>query len=201
MKYALLLLAVLSLASPALADAARDPALPNPALTPGAAASTDKNEICQDYRKAAQSYSKAHRNVTTAMKETIAAAYGIPRSQWHLYEFDHLDPLSWGGYNPSEHGDRAEILRNLWPQPLDRPDRRDARHKDRVEYIGWRLICEGKANPTDLQMRISRDWVKLAEDMGGLDHLSPTPFENTGPVSVAGRRLRQLGGSFWRHLQ
>jgi hypothetical protein len=48
------------------------------------------------------------RDVTESMKEQAAAHYGIPKSDWGNYEFDHLIPLAIGG---DSHID------NVWPQP------------------------------------------------------------------------------------
>ncbi|NNN05163.1 MAG: hypothetical protein HKL90_04610 [Elusimicrobia bacterium] len=62
------------------------------------------------------------RNVTEQMKATIAAHYGIARSDWGNYEFDHLIPLAIGG---------DSSIDNLWPQPHGNPD--GSQGKDRLE--------------------------------------------------------------------
>ncbi len=62
------------------------------------------------------------RNVTEQMKATVAAHYGIARSDWGNYEFDHLIPLAIGG---------DSSIDNLWPQPHGNPD--GSQGKDRLE--------------------------------------------------------------------
>jgi len=59
------------------------------------------------------------RNVTERMKQEVAAHYGIPKSEWNNYEFDHLIPLAIGGDSYTD---------NLWPEPLDQ-----AKAKDQLE--------------------------------------------------------------------
>ena len=91
---------------------------PDPKLTPGELC-TPSNSDFTGYRYAAHvAYCK--RNVTQAMKQQIAQAYGgIPESQWSNYEFDHLIPLNAGG---------DSSIANLWPQPIA-----EAKEKDKVE--------------------------------------------------------------------
>ncbi len=62
------------------------------------------------------------RNVTERMKEIVAAHYGVPKSDWGNYEFDHLIPLAVGG---------DSSIDNLWPQPHGNPD--GSQGKDRLE--------------------------------------------------------------------
>ena len=62
------------------------------------------------------------RNVTEQMKAVVAAHYGIARSDWGNYEFDHLIPLAIGG---------DSSIDNLWPQPHGNPD--GSQGKDRLE--------------------------------------------------------------------
>jgi len=47
------------------------------------------------------------RNVTTGLKRTIYAAYGVPGTQQEQYTIDHFIPLSLGGSNKRG---------NLWPE-------------------------------------------------------------------------------------
>ena len=59
------------------------------------------------------------RNVPQALRDAVAARYGVPRSDYSLYEFDHFIPLNAGG---------ADDIDNLWPEPLA-----DAHEKDKLE--------------------------------------------------------------------
>ena len=116
---------------------------PNPRLTPGALCSPG-NPNFTGYRYAAHvAYCK--RNVTHAMKLTIAQAYGgIPESEWPKYEFDHLIPLNAGG---------SSDIDNVWPQPID-----EARAKDKVEMQTYLGLNDGSLDqPRAVQM--IWDWV------------------------------------------
>lgn len=61
------------------------------------------------------------RNVTSAVKNQVFAAYKIGRIRRILYVIDHLIPLEIGGTND---------IKNLWPQP-----RREAKQKDFDENV------------------------------------------------------------------
>lgn len=81
-------------------------------------------------------------------------AYGIPWSQAHRYELDHLIELSAGG---------ASDTRNLWPEPND-----DAHQykrgtyvhndKDQVEAVTFDAICSGKAKLAEVQKAVASNW-------------------------------------------
>ena len=57
------------------------------------------------------------RNIGMAEKRQVAAAYGVPESDFNQYEFDHFIPLSIGG---------SDDPRNLFPQRLDAAHEKDA---------------------------------------------------------------------------
>jgi hypothetical protein len=98
---------------------------PNPAWTPGATCSRDDPDFDEERYPARVAHCRRH--ITEAEKARVAERYGIPREDWHLYEFDHFVSLNAGGSNADE---------NLWPQPID-----DAKEKDIVEdevYNGLR---------------------------------------------------------------
>ena len=100
------------------------PPIPDPALTPGAIASSDPAVVC-----ARQSYSRQHRQTTYAMKVAVYRRYGIVRAG-RDFEVDHRVPLALGG---------ADTLANLWPQEgWFSPSYHD---KDRLETRVWLMVC------------------------------------------------------------
>lgn len=97
--------------------------MPNPAWTPGTLC-TEQSPDFDGFRYKAH-IAHCARDIRESEKDFVARLYGIPKSDYHLYEFDHLVPLNAGGSNDPK---------NLWPQPLD-----DAKLKDKVEeevYLG-----------------------------------------------------------------
>lgn len=70
------------------------------------------------------------RNIGAAEKDQVAKWYGIPKSDYSKYEFDHFIPLNCGGSNDP---------RNLWPQPLA-----EAHDKDKVEDQVYYGLKSGK---------------------------------------------------------
>jgi len=116
---------------------------PDPKLTPGELC-TAANADFQEYRYPAHvAYCK--RNVSHAKKVQIAAAYGgIPESEWHNYEFDHLIPLNAGG---------DSSVANLWPQPLV-----EAKDKDKVEQATYNGLNNGTLTQAQAVQMIW-DWV------------------------------------------
>lgn len=78
------------------------------------------------------------------MKREVAAAYGIPASDWSLYVFDHLIPRELAG---------ADLASNLWPEP-----RAEAKTKDKLERRLNRLTCAGKMTLKQAQKAIATDW-------------------------------------------
>jgi hypothetical protein len=95
------------------ADETTLPVMPDPKLTPGAVATTDRNEICR------YGYAKSHRvwhdKVGTRVK------YGLPLSATSLVEDDDLVPICLGRDNSDP--------RNHWPEPWDQ-----AMRKDEIEH-------------------------------------------------------------------
>ncbi len=116
---------------------------PIKAVTPGALCTpTDPNFDGYRYK---DHVAHCARRVTREMKLQVAQAYGgIPQSEWHNYEFDHLIPLNAGG---------ASSIENLWPQPLD-----EAHEKDQVEQ----QTSDGLLNGTLTQKQAVQmiwDWI------------------------------------------
>src|SRR5438067_9871680 len=95
------------------------PIEPDPALTPGAVASTDPDDVCGVIN--GLTYSKRHRQTPASLKREVYAAYQIDRDG-RDFEMDHRVPLCIGG---------ADVRENLWPQfGWEHPSYYD---KDRLE--------------------------------------------------------------------
>ena len=102
--------------------------LPDPAHTPGFLCSpTDPNFVGYRYPG---NVAYCQRNIGAAEKDQVAKWYGIPKSDYSKYEFDHFIPLNCGGSNDP---------RNLWPQPLA-----EAHDKDKVEDQVYYGLKSGK---------------------------------------------------------
>jgi len=115
--------------------------MPNPVWTPGKFCSqTDPN--FEDFRYAGHvAYCK--RNVPQSEKTGVATLYGIPKSDWSLYEFDHFLPLNAGG---------SDEWSNIWPQPLA-----EAHEKDKVEDEVYLGLKNGTMTQAEAEAKI-RAW-------------------------------------------
>jgi hypothetical protein len=114
---------------------------PDFAFTPGhLCTASDPN--FKEYRYA-EHIPYCNRNVTEQMKETIAAHYGVPKSEWGNYEFDHLIPLAVGG---------DSSIDNVWPQPHGDPD--GSQGKDKVEDEMYREMAAGTIGQADAVKQI-----------------------------------------------
>lgn len=72
-----------------------------------------------------------------------------PGERFGAFELDHLVPLSLGGA-PS---DPANLWLEPWTGPLNAGD------KDALEYVLWRLVCNGEVPLSVAQHEIARDWI------------------------------------------
>ena len=72
------------------------------------------------------------RHITNALKDRVAKAYGVPKTDYHLYEFDHYIPLNAGGANAFD---------NLWPETWD-----EAKEKDVLELDIYNKLKAGEIN-------------------------------------------------------
>ncbi len=122
---------------------------PNPALTPGKAATTDVRQVCAI--EGNLSYSRRHRTATHALKSWVFREYGIEpphgpaaRGEW---EIDHLVPLCLGG---------ADEAANLWPQ-----NQATYRKKDRLEARACREVCAGRLSLSEAQGWFLGDWTEV----------------------------------------
>jgi hypothetical protein len=122
------------------------PIRPHDALTPGAVATTDENDVCGIV--GGRTYSKRHRQTPQRLKDQTYAAYGIDKAG-RDFEIDHRVPLCLGG---------ADEADNLWPQ-------RGWRHpsyydKDRLEAEVCRMVCEqGEMTLPQGQALFLGDWI------------------------------------------
>lgn len=124
--------------------------VPNPKVTPGATRPVTAAEVCRP------GSAKAARNVPSALKRRVFAAYGIIPKPGQ-FEVDHLISLELGGSNAFE---------NLWPQPFfGSPNAHD---KDRLENKLHQLVCSGKVSLPVAQRAIATDWLKALKDYGGV---------------------------------
>ena len=121
------------------AAAVRAPGLPDPALTPGATATTDTAQIC------AYGYSRAHRHTSDELKDWVMREYGMTSRRG--YEIDHLVSLCLGG---------ADVAANLWPQPYSGPW--NAHMKDDLEVHACREVCAGRLAIGEAQSWFLGDW-------------------------------------------
>lgn len=134
-----LALLLLLAAAPAFA---RDNA-PNPKLTPGEIATTDRALVCK------HGYSESVRHTTIEMKRHVYRAYGI-KGKHKNYKIDHLVPLSLGG---------ADTIRNIWPSDF-KAGKYNAAAKDRLELKIRDLVCHDKMSVTNGQKLFLKGWRK-----------------------------------------
>lgn len=121
----------------------RNPATPDPRLTPGMAQPLSKAELCslgeQDTAPP----------VPRAVALKVFAAYGVSDPRPRAYELDYLIAPELGGTND---------IRNLWPQPY-RTLPWDAHAKDALEDHLHGLVCQGNLDLETAQQDIARDWI------------------------------------------
>jgi hypothetical protein len=108
-------------------------ALPDPNLTPGFLC-TDSDPNFDGYRYPEQ-IAHCQRNVPRSEKNDIADNYGVDRSTYSEYEFDHLIPLGIGGSDDES---------NIWPQPKD-----EAVDKDKLEEQLYIALRDGTMTQAD----------------------------------------------------
>ncbi len=88
---------------------------------------------------------RCDRNVSTTEKAQVAHDYGVPKSEWSNYEFDHLIPLCAAG--------GSDDPKNILAPAASR----SARKKDKVES----RVCRGMAAGTMTQaeaVQAIHDW-------------------------------------------
>jgi hypothetical protein len=126
--------------------------LPDPALTPGAidpavTQSNLKSTVCV---RGYTSTVRPDKRVTNRLKREQIQQYGYQDRNPQSYEQDHLIPLNIGG-NPSD-------PRNMWPQPRDA--QWGAEEKNDLEFVVYRMVCNGDISLEAAQARIARNWIE-----------------------------------------
>jgi len=116
--------------------------VPDPKLTPGE----------MDASLACVSNTERPRNVTTAEKNSILAAYGYPAStKKSAGEFDHWLPHWMGGSDTQE---------NIWFEP--HAGKYGSFVKDKVELLLWRKVCVNKTMTLNQAKAVYlKGWTKL----------------------------------------
>jgi hypothetical protein len=139
--------------------------LPNSRLTPG--------EVFTGITAAAvctPGWSSEHRDVSTAERHSVFAAYGIPYSQHSAYELDHLIPLEVGGDNSTD---------NLWPEPQTENDS-SGPDKDALENHLHALVCSGQVSLAAAQQAVAHNWVTAWDRYQGTSiESAPEPTHTT----------------------
>jgi hypothetical protein len=108
--------------------------LPDPSKTPGVLCTgTDPNFDGYVYPA---HIAHCARNVSTAEKDQIGAAYGIAPADFSNFEFDHYIPLSIGG---------SDDPGNLWPQPLAEAQQKDVVEDDAYHQLSTGQITQAQA--------------------------------------------------------
>ena len=127
---------------------AQQPLLPNPKLTPGRVAQTDKDRG----------------GVTVEMEQKVFARYRLPWASRAAFKIDHLIPLELGG---------ADTIDNLWPQSLRaRPYGSD--RKELLTEVLLRRIAKREMTLEEAQDQIRRDWIDAFIDHLGMVYLKDT---------------------------
>jgi hypothetical protein len=117
--------------------------LPDPVCTPGATLTgATARDVCTP------GWAGRHRNVSSATKRDVYAAYGIAHHGRGEYEMDHLVSLELGGSN---------VEANLFPEAAE--PRPGFHEKDGLENRLHDLVCAGTVTLAAAQTMISTDWL------------------------------------------
>lgn len=127
---------------------AQETLLPNPKLTPGRVAQSDKDRS----------------GVTVAMEQKVFARYRLPWASRAAFKIDHLIPLELGG---------ADTIDNLWPQSL-RARPYGPERKELLTEVMLRRIAKREMTLEEAQEQIRRDWIDAFIDHLGMVYLKDT---------------------------
>jgi hypothetical protein len=133
-----------------LPDAFCTPGATSPAVTPATLQST----ICMvGYTTTVRPPS----SVTDKEKAGLLLAYGFA-GDVKTTELDHLVPLELGG-DPND-------IRNLWPEPNDKPGAKSfVNGKDTVEGRAHDAVCAGRLDLATAQAEMASDWPALGKQL------------------------------------
>lgn len=119
--------------------------VPNPKLTPGRVARTDKERG----------------GVTVKMEQKVFARYRLAWERRAQFKIDHLIPTELGG---------ADTIDNLWPQSLrTRPYGAD--RKELLVEVLLGKIRAGQMSIAQAQEELGRDWIDAFIDHVGMVYL------------------------------
>jgi hypothetical protein len=127
---------------------AQDALLPNPKLTPGRVAQSDKDRG----------------GVTVEMEQKVFARYRLPWSSRPAFKIDHLIPLELGG---------ADTIDNLWPQSL-RARPYGWERKELLTEVLLQRIARKQITLEQAQEQIAYDWIDAFIDHLGMVYLKDT---------------------------
>ncbi|KAI8911014.1 hypothetical protein EDD86DRAFT_131674 [Gorgonomyces haynaldii] len=91
---------------------------------------------------------KCTRSVSASQKAQVAKPYGVPKSDWPNYEFDHFIPLAIGGSNDQD---------NIWPQA----EAGGSLDKDKIENAAYQQLKKGQITQKEAVQMIL-DWTNNA---------------------------------------
>jgi len=128
--------------APRLIEVAQLSAEPNTSLTPGAAISLSRSQVCAEAPETTG-------NIPQALKIQVLRSYGVPAGLSETYEVDYLITPGLGG---------ATDVRNLWPEPYDHTVW-NAHVKDQLENRLRSLVCQGSLDLATAQHDISTNWI------------------------------------------
>lgn len=127
---------------------AQEALLPDPKLTPGRVAQSEKDR----------------RGVTVEMEQKVFARYRLPWSSRPAFKIDHLIPLELGG---------ADTIDNLWPQSL-RAKPYGWERKELLTEVLLQRIAKRQITLEQAQEQIRRDWIDAFIDHLGMVYLKDT---------------------------
>jgi hypothetical protein len=128
--------------------------VPNPKLTPGRVATSDKDR----------------QGVTSAMEQKVFRRYHLPWTRRAEFKIDHLIPRELGG---------ADTIDNLWPQKI-RAKPYGSDRKELLAEVLLQKIREKKMTLVQAQEEIRRDWIDAFIDHVGMVYLKPGLRPATG---------------------
>lgn len=142
-------------------------ALPVPALTPGAWAPVQLEEICAGTARTPA--------IPEPVRQQVLANYGMEHVPADQYELDYLVTPELGG---------VPDPRNLWPQRYA-VEPWNALVKDELEQLLSTLVCSGRLELRSAQVDMATDWVAAYRKY----------FRTRGPRTHLGRRGDEDGNA------